>query len=40
MYLPAGYAPTVTVGQRVFGGETVVADMEGMPDAAVAGAQP
>lgn len=31
MYLPAGYAPTVTVGQRVFGGETVVADMAGLP---------
>jgi phosphatidylserine decarboxylase len=40
MYLPAGYSPTVTVGQRVFGGETVVADMEGMPGGTVAGARP
>jgi phosphatidylserine decarboxylase len=31
MYLPAGYSPTVTVGQRVFGGETIVADVEGLP---------
>ena len=31
MYLPAGYRPTVTVGQRVFGGETIVADAEGAP---------
>jgi phosphatidylserine decarboxylase len=31
MYLPAGYQPTVTVGQRVFGGETIVADVQGLP---------
>ncbi|HTI85972.1 MAG TPA: phosphatidylserine decarboxylase [Alphaproteobacteria bacterium] len=40
MYLPAGYTPSVTVGQRVFGGETVVADIEGMPSAAVGGVRP
>jgi phosphatidylserine decarboxylase len=41
MYLPAGYSPTVTVGQRVFGGETVVADVEGLPGGgATVGARP
>jgi phosphatidylserine decarboxylase len=31
LYLPEGYHPTVTVGQRVFGGETIVADVAGLP---------
>ncbi|MGE5538960.1 MAG: phosphatidylserine decarboxylase [Gemmatimonas sp.] len=38
VYLPVGYRPTVTVGQRVFGAETVIADEEPAP--AMMGARP